>query len=442
MTTSSVRNVGGLLGQTGVQPGNANKSADDSFLNIWNNQAGQKKTDVDIANGKPKNTRADADSTLRTKENARKDLSEADEKSVSGKDGEISKDSELKACELAGEQAMQLINRIAEVFQVPVSDVEALLAENGLQPVDLLNTDKLGQVLLQLKGVDSALALLTDEGLYSDYQMLLDQSKDILRECSELLGVSTEEFSDMIQNAIAGMEEGEDVGSETNLDNRLVTDESAAIFETDGSTTVQESDRSRDGSFKGSDENAAGHQNPNLMFHNPVNTDTAAPAQRVEGSIPAWSSDTTDMMQQILDYMRVSVKPDVSNLEMQLHPASLGSLHIHVASEGGVVTANFIAENENVKAILESQLIQLKESFAEQGVSVEAIEVSVQANLSEQNLEQGRNGQQDGNFSRTRTRRIRLDGADGTGIPEDLDERDQMTAEVMAANGQTVDYTA
>lgn len=442
MTTSSVRNVGGLLGQTGVQPGNTNKSADESFLNVWNNQAGQKKTDVDIANEKPKNTRADADSPLRAKENARKDISETDENGVSGKDWEISKDSELKACELAGEQAMQLINRIAEVFQVPVSDVENLLAENGLQPVDLLNADKLGQVLLQLKGVDSALALLTDEGLYSDYQMLLEQSKDMLRECSELLGVSTEEFSDMIQNSIAGMEEVEGVDSETNWDNQLVTDESAAIFETDGSTTVQESDRSRDGSFKGSDENAAGHQNPNLMFHNPVNTDTAAPAQRVEGNIPLWSDDTTDMMQQILDYMRVSVKPDVSNLEMQLHPASLGSLHIHVASEGGVVTANFIAENENVKAILESQLIQLKESFAEQGVSVEAIEVSVQANLSEQNLEQGRNGQRDGNFSRTRTRRIRLDGADGTGIPEDLDERDQMTAEVMAANGQTVDYTA
>ena len=120
-------------------------------------------------------------------------------------------------------------------------------------------------------------------------------------------------------------------------------------------------------------------------------------------------------MRQIMDYMKVSVKADSSDLEMQLHPQSLGTLHVQVASKNGVVTANFITQNETVKAALESQMVQLKESFAEQGVKVEAIEVTVQTHPFEQNLEQGRGNQSDqesgAGVSRRRTRRINLNTA-------------------------------
>ena len=66
-------------------------------------------------------------------------------------------------------------------------------------------------------------------------------------------------------------------------------------------------------------------------------------------------------MRQIMDYMKVSVKADSSELEMQLHPQSLGTLHIQMASRNGVVTANINAQNETVKAALQSQKVQLKE---------------------------------------------------------------------------------
>ena len=60
-------------------------------------------------------------------------------------------------------------------------------------------------------------------------------------------------------------------------------------------------------------------------------------------------------------------------------------------------------------------MVQLKESFAEQGVKVEAIEVTVQTHSFEQNLEQGRGNQSDqesgAGVSRRRTRRINLNTA-------------------------------
>ena len=149
-------------------------------------------------------------------------------------------------------------------------------------------------------------------------------------------------------------------------------------------------------------------------------------------------------MRQIMDYMKVSVKADSSELEMQLHPQSLGTLHIQMASRNGVVTANFIAQNETVKAALESQMVQLKENFAEQGVKVEAIEVTVQTHQFEQNLEQGRgnnsNTANETGAGRKRTRRINLNAAFAEEEPQT--EEDRIAADIMSANGNTVDFTA
>lgn len=164
----------------------------------------------------------------------------------------------------------------------------------------------------------------------------------------------------------------------------------------------------------------------------------AQAAQTGESAL-IWDVDTQDIMKQIMDYMKIQIKPDVSNLEMQLHPESLGTVHVQVVSKGGAVTAHFITQNETVKAALESQMIQLKESFQEQGVRVEAVEVSVQAHQFERNLEQGRGRQQEQAPSKGRARRINLNE------PLDLEELEQeeaLAAEMMTATGSTVDFTA
>lgn len=160
-------------------------------------------------------------------------------------------------------------------------------------------------------------------------------------------------------------------------------------------------------------------------------------AQAAEGAerVSVWDADTQNIMRQIMDYMKVQVKQGVSNLEMQLHPASLGTVQIQLVSKGGAVSAHFITENEAVKATLESQLVQLKESFAEQGVRVEAVEVSVQTHQFERNLDQGRGRQQE-DSKKTKNGRIRMTGA------AMAEEEEELPAEEMQINGSTVNYTA
>ena len=89
-------------------------------------------------------------------------------------------------------------------------------------------------------------------------------------------------------------------------------------------------------------------------------------------------------------------------------------------------------------------MVQLKENFAEQGIKVEAIEVTVQTHPFEQNLEQGRDGngsrEAEAGVGRRRTRRINLNTAFAEDEPQT--EEDRIAADIMSANGNTVDFTA
>ena len=100
-------------------------------------------------------------------------------------------------------------------------------------------------------------------------------------------------------------------------------------------------------------------QQGNLLLQNLKEENFLSGLQQASQTEGTQTTDTQDIMRQIMDYMKVSVKADSSDLEMQLHPQSLGTLHVQVASKNGVVTANFITQNETVKAALESQMVQL-----------------------------------------------------------------------------------
>ena len=175
----------------------------------------------------------------------------------------------------------------------------------------------------------------------------------------------------------------------------------------------------------------------------PADPDTTVYEMRTESASQTMDADTQNIMRQILDYMKVQIRPETTSLEMQLHPASLGTLQIQLASKGGAVTAQFIAENEAVKAALENQMIQLRENFEEQGIRVEAIEVSVQTGRFEQSYEEQERNGEERQTSRARTgRRLRLDARTALEQTADLTDDERLAADLMAANGGTVDYMA
>ena len=118
--------------------------------------------------------------------------------------------------------------------------------------------------------------------------------------------------------------------------------------------------------------------------------------------------------------------------------------HVQLAAKDGVITAQFAAQNETVKAVLETQLIQLKEQFEEQGIKVEAVEVTVAGHAyGDQFGGERETGDQENGNAKKNARRIslNLDEMEEDGIDE-LEDSERIAVEMMQANGNTVDYMA
>lgn len=150
--------------------------------------------------------------------------------------------------------------------------------------------------------------------------------------------------------------------------------------------------------------------------------------------------DTQEIMDQILDQMKISVKPEMTSVEMQLHPASLGNLHIHITNREGAVAAQFIAQNESVKAALESQVMELKANLEQQGIKVEAVEVTIAQYSLDRNPEGSETASGESKRQKKGGRNLNLDELDLE--DEELTEEERLTAEVMRQTGSTINYTA
>ena len=150
-------------------------------------------------------------------------------------------------------------------------------------------------------------------------------------------------------------------------------------------------------------------------------------------------TDTDNIMRQVTDYVKVHISDDVTKMEIELHPASLGTVNMQINSQNGQITAHLTVQNELVKSVLETQMIKLQETFDEQGTKVSAIEVTV--------AEYSLNSQSDNNYSEERNGRNYGSKKKGINLNEigsldELDEEEQLEAKVMEMNGSSVNYTA
>lgn len=458
-----------MMNLTAVQPGRG--SGNGSFQKIWNSQMGKGTGDSQGAaekqNTESRKTEYGAEGNTLAQSRAASKLRE--EQKVPDECGkqtdEMSPEELERAMELLEAGAMELMQQIADAFGITLEEVQAVMGDLNLTPVDLMDASVLGNLILQLGGAADASALVTDEALYGNYRMLMEQLQGALQEAAGELDLDPEMLAELVKDSTdvealpeegpasrepAGLEGLElkesdkaDGGQNTLAGPELLSEESDAIsagWQETGKTSEQGNRQAESGRRQPQGEGGKG-EHANVLIQN-IRTEQFQPGGIQPEHIPQesqWTAQTRDIMNQIMDYMKLQAGPDTTSLEMQLHPASLGTLQVQIASRGGIVTANFITQNEAVKAALESQMIQLKESFEEQGVKVEAIEVTVQTHTFERNLEQGRGRNQQESEKRSRTRRISLGG---TQTAEDSGDEDMLAADMLAMDGSTVNYTA
>lgn len=449
MTGTSVKDVSGLMNYFNQTKVPSEKTKDDGFSAVLNNTtAGNQKS---TASGtEPASTRSDksaAGESLKEKGVTSAGKTRV-KKSVDDKVS-FSEDEE-KAAEMLGAGIVQILEKLAELFGMPEKEIAGVMEQLGIAETELLNRDSLSALVPELGGAQDSLALLTNGDLYEKYTAVLEQLDGLLAEVKEAFLMDDAQLAEAVEN----LQDPEEAVFETPIPVEITVEESEDAEASDkmpkqenaaeeavfGKQNLTESPQTaeRPSANKEHQESKQNHEDSSPAFVQSFKAEDMQQAQAVQSAeeFSVWDTDTQDIMRQIMDYMKIQVKSDVSNLEMQLHPASLGTVQIQLVSKGGAVSAHFITENEAVRATLESQLVQLKESFAEQGVKVEAVEVSVQTHEFERNLDQGRGRQQEDDGKKAKSGRIRMRGA---AIPE---EEETLPTEEMQINGSTVNYTA
>ena len=393
---------------------------------------------------------------------------EQDKSENTAKTQETAKPQDTEKQETVEKAAEELVAQIVTVMDIPLEKVEEAMENLGLTAVDLFDPENLKQLLLYLTDSTDELSLVTDETLYGNLQELFTVVEDTLGSLQEELGLSEEELDALMEQMSAAKQETveekpltqtpevsvegmkdyavsvqkdggtvqvkvtvDDASGEKHVSEQITE---AAKPETEPVSKKADTGHQGEGSM-------AGEQNTQHTFLQNLTGQTEeveAPAEQPVYTQP----ETNQIMDQIVEYMKSNIESETQELEMQLHPASLGTVHVQLAAKDGVITAQFAAQNETVKAVLETQMIQLKQQFEEQGIKVEAVEVTVANHAyGEQFSQEQDTAEQQREATKKSTRRINLDDLEEDAL-EEMEDSERIAVEMMQANGSTVDYTA
>lgn len=374
--------------------------------------------------------------------------------------------------EEAAKAADNVVKEAARELGISEEDVLKAMEALGMTWMDILNPGNMAKLVLQLSGETDMMNLLTDEGLYHTVQNLVETVNTEVAALQEALSMNDEEFMQFMTK-LNEFVDAEQTVQQPDMTETLPTEpiveiireaEPAAVTEKE---PLPKQEAAEDISLQNKTEvkqpiEAATEKQPakqhetegdNAQSKQPTFLQQMTNANAVQNAaadeptaVPFASQETKQIMNQIMDYMKINVTPDISEMELQLHPESLGNVRIQLAAKEGVLTAHFKAESELVKTAIETQMVQLRENLNEKGIKVEAIEVTVESHAFERNLEQGNSDSS--SFSeepkKKSARRINLSSINGAEeLPiEEMEDADRIAAEMMADAGNTVDFTA
>ncbi len=422
---------------------------------------------------------------------------------ASGQETESLDEEKIKdLAEEISEITNQIVDKIKSEFEVTDEEIEEAMEVLGLTIADLTKPAELRNLLMELTGTSDSIELLTNVELYDSVKEVTDFASNLFTEVAKDFSLSTEQLTEMINTEsfeealnevnVSGKTNEAEVEAEADIEAEAeVVSEVTVDKTTDTALAFENSDKANANETKPVESN-----NSNESEEVPIDTEKKAPdkiekpesfaqsnlmndeAMNVRSenrksfnfdssknqeftfnqtqavtnqtvntvgdiveTVTSYTTgaDTDNIMRQVTDYVKVHISDDVTKMEIELHPASLGTVNMQINSQNGQITAHLTVQNELVKSVLETQMIKLQETFDEQGTKVSAIEVTV--------AEYSLNSQSDNNYSEERNGRNYGSKKKGINLNEigsldELDEEEQLEAKVMEMNGSSVNYTA
>ncbi len=300
--------------------------------------------------------------------------------------------------EKAASFLFQITVTVTVVLKVSMDELKDTMQEMGLTGVDLLNPDKRYDVFVNLLAQGDAANLLKDNSLVDLLNTMERQIADIFTEdavdaesftksltqsMDKILGKTEELFEKMIVSTpvVSGNTADKEVKTSFEYEEVSVADgiENRKLPEVTVSTSSQNDSTGKNDTESSKKEKTEPIKAEDLSgrFVNHLVDSFESRFQQIKVTEVQAMPDLREIVNQIMDQVKIHINNANTSIEIQLTPESLGKVQVSVEDNNGVLTAKFQAENRVAKEAIESSLVQFKEHLAEQGIKVDSVEVSV-----------------------------------------------------------------
>lgn len=394
--------VGIGMVQTSIQnvfPGNASKADSKATESIGFGCVFDKSMQSQKSNVQSKQTKQAEQTTSLEVNNQNNSVSKKTSKTEQSEDLEGQQSiSNTKEENLSEEEMAVLVSQLQgacdELKQVLLNqlglseeELDQALEALGMTLIDLFDPNQLTNFFLQINGAEDASALLTDEGLVMNLQKLVDtvdamnplkdfglnveDAKEILE---QMKGIQTEDF--IVPESKEQVSEQKEILDEVTESTEDTSSQLPDQVKTEG-TTEEKPQKDATSSQENSQKQETSNE-VKLSVNASVDVGTQTKIDFIDQLAP--TSEAKEIVNQMVREIKVTLSPEQTSMEMVLTPESLGKVNLTVSSKNGVMTAHMVTETQVAKEAIESQLHVLKETFENQGVKVEAVEVTVAAN--------------------------------------------------------------
>lgn len=361
---------------------NAGTGSSDSKLGI----ADDVKSAKDQNTTDTKNTKADTDAVDK-KQNAA-DTGKADKTDKSKQDN--------KSDEKVNDAVQNVKDTIKEELDVSDEDIAKAMEVLGITDNDLLSVVKVTELVSALTGADS-ITLITDDDMSGKLTSVLDTVNTAQEDIADMLNTDVDDAVLVVRtDAVVKKDTDETVVKNTDssiTDNQSVSETESLSDVLAAKVTAQGSSKHEESTGEHTGEHT-GEQNHNTQSYGGV-ADSIIQSMK-DSFADIVTEDTSrvseaDIVNQVIDQIKLSSGRELTSIEVMLNPERLGSVHVTVTAKNGILSAQIAAQNEQVKTALENQVTALKENFQNQGIKVEAVEITVMTHQFEAGQNFGQN---------------------------------------------------
>lgn len=313
----------------------------------------------------------------------------------------------------------QIKTQLAQKLGISEEEISLILEQLNITVFDLTDKTNLNNFIQKLLNIDSPVELLVSDKasqMYNDITEIVTQYESIIETID--LNAVTEVLPNSVDKKQQRLDEQEAITVSQNMDTTTVnnnTNQAINSEASDSSNTVQQSTNkvieindSTPSKKETSDKNQNSNSNetfsqqnlevaPTFTYTDTTNMFTINNAPVVNEAINNITTmtsvnDVNNIINQVVEQIKVDIKPDVSEIKLILRPDTLGELSLRITTENNIVVAQFVAESQQVKEVLEANFNNLKDTLQQLGLIVDELSVSVggQSSQAKQHFEQNK----------------------------------------------------